>query len=73
MTYQSSAAKENHKDDEGLEIAVLHNGEAGFPEVPPYFAFTLANVKIQARTSPDAVWRTKTNKHADNVKIIQQH
>lgn len=34
-TYQSSAAEQDHEDDEGFKPVVLHYDEAGFPEVPP--------------------------------------
>lgn len=35
-TYQRSTAEEDHEDDEGLEPVMLHDAEAGFPDVPPY-------------------------------------
>lgn len=31
---QSSRAEEDHEDDEGLEPAVLHDLEAGLPQLP---------------------------------------
>lgn len=33
--YQSSAAQEDHEDDEGLKPAMFHNLVAGLPQYPP--------------------------------------
>lgn len=33
--YQSTTAKEDHEDDQGLKPIVLHNQVAGFPQEPP--------------------------------------
>lgn len=39
ITYQSTAAEQNHEDDEGFKPVVLYYLVAGFPQVPPEFAF----------------------------------
>lgn len=50
-TYQCPAAEEDHEDDEGLEPVVLHDAEAGFPEVPPNLPLLTADIHIEAGES----------------------
>lgn len=47
-TYQRPTAEENHEDDEGLEPVVLHDAEAGFPDVPPYLPSVAGDVHVEA-------------------------
>lgn len=50
-THQSSAAQQDHEDDEGLEPVMLHDGEAGLAKVPPPPAISLIHVYGQTRPS----------------------
>lgn len=50
-SYQSSAAEEDHKDDEGFKPAVLHNLVAGLPQPPPDQAYTLVRVDVAPFTA----------------------
>lgn len=55
-TYQCPTAEEDHEDDEGLEPVVLHNSEAGFPDVPPYLPSVAGDVHIEAGKPLHAGW-----------------
>lgn len=59
--YQSSAAEENHKNDECLKPVMLHNPEAGLAEVPPLLSFTLGDVHVQTRPPLHTVWTSTGN------------
>lgn len=52
--HQGTAAEENHEDDEGLKVVVLHNGETGLTEVPPCLSSALGDVHIQAWAASNA-------------------
>lgn len=47
-TYQRPTAEEDHEDDEGLEPVVLHDAEAGFPEVPPHLPSIAGDIHVEA-------------------------
>lgn len=55
-TYQGPTAEEDHEDDEGLEPVVLHDAEAGFPEVPPNLPLLAGDVHVEAGESLHAAW-----------------
>ena len=56
-SHQSAAAHQDHEDDEGLKVVVLHNEEACLPEVPPSLSFARGDVKIKARASSNAFYQ----------------
>ena len=41
FTYQSTTAEKNHEDNESLKPVVFNDAVAGFPKIPPDFAFAL--------------------------------
>lgn len=53
-TYQSSAAKQDHEDDEGLKPVVLHNEIAGLSQEPPVFAPAKCDGHVTARVTRNA-------------------
>lgn len=55
-TYQRPAAEEDHEDDEGLEPVMLHDAEAGFPEVPPHLPSVTGDVHVEAGKPLHAGW-----------------
>src|SRR4029434_8244352 len=55
-SHQSSTAEEDHKDDEGLEPAVLHDLEACLPQPPPGLANPAGRVDLTALTAAHADW-----------------
>lgn len=59
LTYQCTAAKENHEDDEGFKVIMLHYSVASPPQVPPTFAPSLSDVQIQTWTSSHTVYHMK--------------
>lgn len=52
--YQSSAAEQDHKDDETLEPAVFHNAVAGFAQLPACGPRKLTAVHLAAGTAASA-------------------
>ena len=56
-THQGTAAEEDHEDDEGLKVVVLHDGETGPAEVPPFFPIPLRDVHIQKWEATHTVYR----------------
>lgn len=55
-TYQRPAAEEDHEDDEGLKPVVLHDEEAGFPDVPPDLPSVTGDVHVETGKPLDAAW-----------------
>lgn len=55
-TYQRPTAEEDHEDDEGLEPVVLHDAEAGSPDVPPKLPSVAGDVHVEAGKPLHAGW-----------------
>lgn len=78
-THQSTAAQEDHEDDEGLKPVMFHDEETSLPQGPPRLPQPLLNIDLatlaalrapcngdsaQSRMSPHAV-----REHGKNTKL----
>lgn len=68
LTYQCTTTEENHEDDEGFKVIMLHYGVASSAQIPPTLSPPLSDVQIQTWTSSHTVYHMEQNDQDNNYQ-----